>query len=54
VRPQTFLRAADATIRSTAYVGLLGVVAVIGVVASLAAWCFLEALYQIRAGQLHR
>lgn len=50
VRPQTFPRAADATIRSAAYVGLLVVVAVIGVVVSLAAWCFLETVYQIQRG----
>ena len=39
---------ADATIRSKAYVGLLVVVAVIGVVVSIAAWCLLEAIYQIQ------
>ena len=39
---------ADATIRSKQYVGLLAVVAVIGVVVSIAAWCFLEAIYQIQ------
>jgi H+/Cl- antiporter ClcA len=39
---------ADATIRSRRYVGLLVVVAVIGVVVSLAAWCFLEGIYQIQ------
>ena len=39
---------ADATIRSKRYVGLLIVVAVIGVVVSLAAWCFLEGIYQIQ------
>ena len=39
---------ADATIRSKQYVGLLVVVAVIGVIASLAAWCFLEGVHQIQ------
>jgi H+/Cl- antiporter ClcA len=39
---------ADATIRSKRYAGLLIVVAVIGVVVSLAAWCFLEGIYQIQ------
>ena len=39
---------ADATIRSTPYVALLVVVAIIGVVVSLAAWCFLEAIHQIQ------
>ena len=39
---------ADATIRSRAYVGLLLVVAVIGVVVSIAAWCLLEAIFQIQ------
>jgi H+/Cl- antiporter ClcA len=39
---------ADATIRSKRYAALLIVVAVIGVVVSLAAWCFLEGIYQIQ------
>ena len=39
---------ADATIRSRRYAALLIVVAVIGVVVSLAAWCFLEGIYQIQ------
>jgi H+/Cl- antiporter ClcA len=39
---------ADATIRSRRYAVLLIVVAVIGVVVSLAAWCFLEGIYQIQ------
>jgi H+/Cl- antiporter ClcA len=39
---------ADATIRSKRYAGLLIVVAVIGVVVSLAAWCFLEGIYKIQ------
>jgi len=39
---------ADATIRSKQYVGLLIVVAVIGVLVSLAAWCFLEGVYQLQ------
>jgi H+/Cl- antiporter ClcA len=39
---------ADATIRSKRYAVLLIVVAIIGVVVSLAAWCFLEGIYQIQ------
>ncbi len=39
---------ADQTIRSPQYVGLLVVVAVVGVIVSLAAWCFLEALHQLQ------
>jgi H+/Cl- antiporter ClcA len=39
---------ADATIASKPYVGLLVIVAVIGVLASLAAWCFLELVHQIQ------
>src|SRR5262249_52685743 len=39
---------ADATIRSKQYVGLLIVAAVIGVLVSLAAWCFLEGVYQLQ------
>ncbi|HTX13227.1 MAG TPA: chloride channel protein [Solirubrobacteraceae bacterium] len=39
---------ADATIRSKRYAVLLVVVAVIGVIVSLAAWCFLEAIHQIQ------
>lgn len=36
------------TMRSKQYVGLLAVVAIIGVVVSLASWCFLELIYQIQ------
>jgi chloride channel protein, CIC family len=39
---------ADAMIRSRRYVALLVVVAVIGVIVSLAAWCFLEGIHQIQ------
>ena len=39
---------ADATIRSKQYVALLVLVAVIGVLVSLAAWCFLEGIHQIQ------
>src|SRR5437879_8429225 len=39
---------ADATMRSKRYAALLVVVAVIGVVVPLAAWCFLEGIYQIQ------
>ena len=46
--PELSAEQADATIRSKAYAGLLVVVAVIGVVVSIVAWCFLEAVYQIQ------
>ena len=36
------------TIVSKAYIGLLVIVGVIGVIASLAAWCFLELIHQIQ------
>jgi H+/Cl- antiporter ClcA len=39
---------ADATIRSKQYVAVLVVVAVIGVIVSLAPWCFLEGIHQIQ------
>jgi H+/Cl- antiporter ClcA len=39
---------ADATVRSRQFVALLVVVAIIGVVVSLAAWCFLEGVFQIQ------
>jgi H+/Cl- antiporter ClcA len=39
---------ADATIRSRRYVVLLVLVAILGVVVSLAAWCFLEAIHQLQ------
>src|SRR5437763_2914087 len=39
---------ADSTIASMRYAALLIVVAVVGVVVSLAAWCFLEGIYQIQ------
>ncbi|MBV9807062.1 MAG: hypothetical protein JO286_07765, partial [Solirubrobacterales bacterium] len=39
---------ADATVRSRPYAVLLVIVAVIGIVVSLAAWCFLEGIYQIQ------
>jgi H+/Cl- antiporter ClcA len=38
----------DATIASKRFVALLIVVAIVGVVVSLAAWCFLEGIYQIQ------
>ena len=46
--PELSAEQADATIRSKQFVGLLVVVAVIGVVVSIAAWCFLEAIFQIQ------
>jgi H+/Cl- antiporter ClcA len=39
---------ADATIRSRPYIVLLVLVAIVGVVVSLATWCFLELVYQIQ------
>ncbi len=39
---------ADATLSSRPFVVMLVVVAVIGVVVSLAAWCFLEGIYQLQ------
>jgi H+/Cl- antiporter ClcA len=39
---------ATATMTSRAYVGLLIVVSVIGIVVSVAAWCFLELIHQIQ------
>jgi H+/Cl- antiporter ClcA len=41
---------ANATIESRAFVGLLAIAAVVGVVVSLAAWCFLELVHQIQQG----
>ena len=46
--PELTAEQADATMRSKAYVGLLVVVAVIGVIVSIAAWCLLEAIFQIQ------
>ncbi len=46
--PELTAEQADATIRSAQYVGLLVVVAIIGVVVALAAWCFLEGIYQLQ------
>jgi H+/Cl- antiporter ClcA len=37
-------------VRSRRFVGLLALAAVVGVVASLAAWCFLELIHQIQVG----
>jgi len=39
---------ADATIRSRRYVVLLVLVAILGVIVSLAAWCFLEGVHQLQ------
>ena len=46
--PDSSAEQADVTIRSKAYVGLLVMVAVIGVVVSIATWCLLEAIFQIQ------
>jgi chloride channel protein, CIC family len=40
----------NATIESRAFVALLAIAAVVGVVVSLAAWCFLELINQIQRG----
>jgi H+/Cl- antiporter ClcA len=45
--PEPTAEQAAATMRSKPYVVLLVIVAVIGVIVSLAAWCFLELVYQI-------
>ena len=47
-QPELTAEQADATIRSKQFVGLLVVVAVIGVVVSIAAWLFLEGTFQIQ------
>src|SRR5690349_12098727 len=39
---------ADATIASRAYIAMLVIVSVIGVIVALAAWCFLEGIYQLQ------
>lgn len=39
---------ADSLVRSRRFIVLLVIVAVVGVVVSLAAWCFLEATYQVQ------
>jgi H+/Cl- antiporter ClcA len=44
--PEPTAEQAAATMRSKPYVVLLVIVAVIGVIVSLAAWCFLELVYQ--------
>src|SRR5437588_3104376 len=46
--PELSSEQADVTIASRSFVVLLVVVAVIGVVVSLAAWCFLEGIYQLQ------
>ena len=40
----------DATIESRAFVVLLAIAAIVGVVVSLATWCFLELINQIQRG----
>jgi H+/Cl- antiporter ClcA len=46
--PELSPEQADATLKSKAFVGLLVIVAFVGVVVSVAAWCFLELIYQIQ------
>jgi len=45
--------AANATLLSGAYLVLLVIAAVVGVIVSLAAWCFLELVYQIQREVFH-
>jgi H+/Cl- antiporter ClcA len=40
----------DATIESKSFVGLLAIAAIVGIVVSLATWCFLELINQIQRG----
>jgi H+/Cl- antiporter ClcA len=46
--PELTEERADATIASRAYVGLLLLVSVVGVIVSLAVWCFLEGTHQLQ------
>ena len=46
--PELSIEQAEATMRSKPFVGLLVVVAVIGVLVSVAAWCFLEGVFQLQ------
>src|SRR5438270_2625810 len=46
--PELSSEQADVMIGSKPYVGLLVVVAVVGVLVSIAAWCFLEGIFQIQ------
>jgi H+/Cl- antiporter ClcA len=48
--PEVSLEQVEATLRSRAFVVLLFVAAIVGVVVSLAAWCFLELVNQIQRG----
>jgi H+/Cl- antiporter ClcA len=48
--PEVSPEQVDATIKSRAFVVLLVVAAIVGVVVSLAAWCFLELVHQIQQG----
>ncbi|HEY2258399.1 MAG TPA: chloride channel protein, partial [Solirubrobacteraceae bacterium] len=46
--PEVTPEQASATIRSRQFIVLLGLAAIVGVIVSLAAWCFLELVYQIQ------
>ncbi len=46
--PEPTAGQAAAMMRSKQYIGLLVMVAGIGIVVSLAAWCFLELIYQLQ------
>src|SRR5436305_816263 len=46
--PQPTAEQVAVTMRSRSYVMLLALVAVIGVVVSLAVWCFLDLIYQLQ------
>jgi H+/Cl- antiporter ClcA len=48
--PELSSEQVDATIRSRGFVVLLVVAAIVGVVVSLGAWCFLELIHQIQQG----
>jgi H+/Cl- antiporter ClcA len=48
--PDAEISQVDATIESRAFVVLLAIAAIVGVVVSLATWCFLELINQIQRG----
>ena len=48
--PQPTPEEVDATIDSRAFIGLLVVAGIVGVIVSLAAWCFLELTVQLQRG----
>ena len=46
--PEPTAEQAAATMRSKRFVVLLVIVAIVGIIVSLATWCFLELIYQIQ------